>query len=83
MSGATASNTRKPVTIYVRLLDEGVPVARPALAWHLTGMSFQLLGRSDNDDTDESWEFEPGATVTCEQQFIEGTAVLVAIAKER
>lgn len=82
MLGAMDSSIPEPVTIYVRLRDEGVPVLRPALAMRVRAMTFRLLDRLENDDSDETWEFEPGATVRCEQQDVGGSTALVAIAAE-
>jgi hypothetical protein len=55
------------ITIYVRLLDEGVNCWRPAPA-EQHGDCFVLLGPMPED---ERWEFQPGARVLCRTQTFE------------
>ena len=45
-------------TIYVRLLDEGVDVWRPVLAFALGDMRFEIAP-ADIDREIETWEFWP------------------------
>jgi len=54
------------VQIYVRLLDEGVDVWRPVQAEHLGGSVFRIICQP-YDRKVESWQFEPGDEVFCEQ----------------
>jgi hypothetical protein len=75
MSAATASNTR---TIYIPLLDEGVPVSRPTQAIPLPGGAFLVLPTPDYDPGSESWAFLPGAEVRCVSAHKAGQAILVA-----
>lgn len=65
-------------TIYVRLLDEGTEVFRPATAHDLGGGVFKVLPSPDYDPQDEKWEFVPGTLVRCEKRKLEDDEVLVA-----
>lgn len=68
-------------TVYVRLLDEGTAVFRPAPAEPHGAETVRLLAPSDYDSEDESWEFEPGTIVRVERRTLEGQTVLVAVAQ--
>lgn len=57
--------TGKPVEIYVELLSEGSPCARPVPALHLKDDTYQVLATPDYDPDDEVWRFVPGTTVRC------------------
>lgn len=77
MSGERVSST-EVVTVFVRLLDEGTDVWRPARADRLPDGSYRLLPPEGYDPEDEKWEFAPGSTVVCELQTKGGQEVLVA-----
>src|SRR5262245_59551130 len=69
----------EPVTIWVALLGEGVDAWRPVQARPLGGDRFRIVG-VDADVSDETWQFPPGAIVTCERtQDGEGSVQLRAI----
>ncbi len=69
-------------TIYIRLLNEGTDVWRPAKGECLSDSIYRVL-KIDNYDPDiEEWEFLPGTVVRCEDQIRNGVKVLVAIVKE-
>jgi hypothetical protein len=51
--------------IYVSLLGEGVDVWRPVQAEHLGGNVYRIVAQTYQRET-ESWEFEPGDCVLCE-----------------
>ena len=55
------------VVIYVRLLDEGVPVARPTYAEMIENNIFHVLPTEGYNPDDETWEFPPGTLVRCER----------------
>ena len=54
------------VEIYVQLLEEGTPTARPTQAIPLSNGLYEILPTSDYDPADEIWEFLPGSIVRCE-----------------
>ena len=54
------------VEIYVQLLEEGSPPARPTQAIPLSNGLYEILPTSDYDPADEIWEFLPGSIVRCE-----------------
>ena len=58
------SETR--VKIYVQLLEEGTPTARPTEALALGDGVYKILQPDDYDPDDEMWEFPPGSLVRCE-----------------
>ena len=65
------------VTVYVRLLREGVNVWRPVPAMQLQHGMVTLKKTDDYDPEDEVWEFIPGLTVFVEEMTLEGNSVLV------
>lgn len=72
--------TTKQATIFIRLLEEGIDVWRPAQALRQeTQNHFRVLEPSDYDPSDEKWEFPPDSVVVCEQRSVDGEDVLVAI----
>ena len=77
MSGEMPSST-EAVTVFVRLLDEGTDVWRPARADRLPGDSYRLHFPDNYNPEDEKWEFAPGSTVVCELKAEGGQEVLVA-----
>jgi hypothetical protein len=56
------------VTIYVRLLDEGVDVWRPVRAEPLGGNLYRLAATPVPDT--ETWEFSPGAVVVTQIRLL-------------
>jgi len=78
MSAATASSTDR-VTIYVRLLDEGTTVYRPASAVAEGPATYRLAATEGYDPEDEHWEFPPGSLVRAERRQLDGDEVLVAV----
>ncbi len=67
-----------PTEIYVYLLDEGTHTWRPVLATQVGGSIYRIL-EQPYDRSDEIWEFEPGATVECEQRRLSGDFGLEAV----
>jgi len=57
----------KTVQIYVQLIDEGTPTARPTQAVELGNGCFKVLPTPKYDPEDEKWEFPPGSIVKCEE----------------
>lgn len=53
------------VEIYVSLLDEGVRVWRPVQAERLHDNVYRIVAQP-YDRVTESWQFEPGDAVLCE-----------------
>lgn len=53
------------VEVYVNLLEEGSPVARPTQAIDLGNGTYKLLPTPHYDPEDEIWEFLPGTVVRC------------------
>ena len=51
------------VTVFVRLLDEGVEVWRPVPAIRLGNGRYEIQATDDYDPECETWEFPPGAVV--------------------
>jgi hypothetical protein len=67
--------------VYVRLLDEGTEVWRPAPAIPLGDGSFRIIKPDDYDPETEAWEFPPDARVRCvRRKFADGGESLAAIA---
>lgn len=54
------------VEIYVQLLEEGTPTARPTQAVPLGNGLYKILPTPNYDPEDEIWEFPPGSIVRCE-----------------
>ena len=67
------------VTIYVKLLNEGVDVARPIEAVRLSDEHFRLLPTPDYDPEYEEWEFPPSSIVSAERQCWSSGEILVAV----
>lgn len=74
-------DTAGEVTVYVRLVDEGVDVWRPAQAQAL-GEGIYRLASSTVPET-ETWEFPPGALVAGEMKELSEGVVLVAVGVPR
>ncbi len=75
MSADQDSNTE---TIYIPLLDEGLPVVRPTQANPIGGKEFLVLPTPDYDPEMEHWEFPPGSIVECVMEDADGSKILVA-----
>ena len=65
------------VTIFVRLLDEGVQVWRPVAAMP-RGRAIYLIVEQPYDPSPETWEFSPGDVVSCDEVDLGEGPVLVA-----
>ena len=66
-------------TIYIKLLDGGTIVYRPAQAMKIRENIYKILSSSDYDPEVETWEFKPGNTVRCEWKTSNNNArILVA-----
>jgi hypothetical protein len=63
-------------TVHVALRDEGTDVWRPVAAEPVGPGLFRLLGPVPQG---ESWQFEPGEVVRCEDRLLSGGLVLVAV----
>ena len=62
------------MTIYVRLLDEGVDCWRPVTAERVRDDIYRIVGAAP-DPEDEKWEFFVGQLVRCNwQELIDGTS---------
>jgi hypothetical protein len=70
----------KSITVYVKLLNEGVPVFRPVPARVLGKDTFVLESTPDYESAEETWEFLPGTKVRCEYRQLDRETVLVAVA---
>lgn len=69
------------VSVYVRLLGEGVEVYRPVPASMVSTSTFVLDGEDIYDPKDEDWEFPPGSLVNVETKILDGESVLVAVSR--
>lgn len=56
------------VTIYIKLLDEGVNAWRPTKGIAVKDLICKLLPTNDYDPSQETWEFLPGSVVRYEMQ---------------
>jgi hypothetical protein len=75
-------DTDTEVVVYVRLLDEGTDVWRPARATALPHGTFRLLEPNGYDPNVETWEFLPSTKVRCvPRKFTDGDESLVAVAR--
>jgi hypothetical protein len=66
------------MTIYVELLEEGVPCWRPVKAEKLPDGSFRIL---DSCPEEECWAFETGDVVKCEKREVQGGVAWVAYSR--
>ena len=66
-------------TIYVQLLDEGVPCWRPVQALNEGEGRYRIVTSSPDADV-ERWSFAPGDLVRCERRRLSEEEVLVAVA---
>jgi hypothetical protein len=67
------------VKIYVNLMDEGTPCARPTHALTLRNGLYELLAAEGYDPKIEHWEFQPGTIVRGKEERRDGEAYLLAI----
>jgi hypothetical protein len=67
------------ITIYVKLLNEGIAVARPTEATRLSDEHFRLLPTPDYNPECEKWEFPPCSIVSAERQRWSSGEILVAV----
>ncbi len=78
MSAVTASST-DTITVFVRLLDEGVDVWRPVEARRVSAATYRLADVPA--PSGESWSFQPGETVVAEARDHGSGPMLVAVAR--
>jgi hypothetical protein len=71
------------VEIYVNLLNEGTPCARPTRALTLGNGLFELLPAEGYDPDVEHWEFRPGSIVRGKETQRDSEAYLLATSFER
>jgi hypothetical protein len=64
--------------IFVKLMDEAVDVWKPVMAVHVRD-SIYLISAPDDDSCEESWQFQPGEAVVCEQIPAEDGTMLAAV----
>jgi hypothetical protein len=80
MSGHQDTDTE--AVVYIRLLDEGTDVWRPARATVLPDGTFRLLEPNGYDPDAERWEFLPLTKVRCvTRKFADGGEGLVVVAR--
>lgn len=72
-------------TIYIPLLNEGSPCARPTSGRLLSDGTYEVLPTINYAPTDEEWKFPPGSIVRCRKEMhgvgLEKSEVLVAFEK--
>jgi hypothetical protein len=77
------AGTRGPgasaLQVYVRLLNEGTTVYRPAAAEWVADGTVRLLVVEGTKEIEEEWEFSPGSWVKVGRRLLEGEQVWVAI----
>lgn len=66
-----AADARSNLTtsVYVGLLDEGVPAWRPVRAEHVSGEMYRMIGEIPEGET---WWFALGDMVKCEIRMLSG-----------
>jgi hypothetical protein len=64
--------------IFIKLLNEGTEVWRPANATRLDNDTYRIDLSNTFDSEDEEWEFKPGMTVRCENRILSDQICLVA-----
>lgn len=69
--------------IYISLLEEGSPVARPTQAEEFGNGIYRVLTPVEGyNPEDEVWEFPPGSIVKCKMvESAFGTTMLLAVEK--
>ncbi len=68
-------------TIYVRLLDEGTEVFRPAEAVEQAPGVYELIAPVGYEASDERWEFPPGSLVQIAPRIGSGDTIQVAVSR--
>ena len=77
IQGPLAADSRnRVVTVMMPLLEEGVEVYRPVQAEALPSGWYRVLSQNDQPD-DETWAFEVGDVVACEQRQLSNEIHLV------
>lgn len=76
---AASSKPKKKIKIFVRLLEEGTEVSRPAEALDLGNGLFRILATPTYDTEDERWEFPPDSIVRLEKHRDKGREYLLAV----
>ncbi len=66
------------VEIYIPLLNEGIPVLRPATGLFVAPDVIRIEAPAEYDPDVEEWEFPPGSEVRCLAEFRDGRQILVA-----
>ena len=56
------------VSVYVRLLEEGIEVSRPTEALNLGNGIYEIRPTPDYSPENETWEFIPGSKVGLEKR---------------
>ena len=69
--------------IYVKLLDEGTEVYRPANARVVSPGVAEIICPEDYDPEDEKWEFKPGSVVNISKKQLTDAEVFVAMSLAR
>ena len=72
------SNISMMTTIYIPLLNEGIPVSRPTKGKFFSDGFYEVLATDDYDTQLEEWEFPPGTFVECKTEFEDGKEFLRA-----
>jgi hypothetical protein len=67
------------LTVYIKLLNEGTLVFRPAYAERVDKNTVKLLPVADYNQRDEEWEFPPGSIVRCESRVMDDENILVPV----
>jgi hypothetical protein len=65
-------------TVFVRLLNEGTDVWRPANAAHIKNMVYRLSASQTVEG--ETWQFAPGSLVRVERRMLSDGETLIVVA---
>lgn len=68
----------KHLTIYVKLVDELIPVWRPVKAELISDNVYRIVDQPYQRDIEE-WEFQPGERVVCESLDLHDGPTLAAV----
>ena len=66
-------------TIYIPLLNEGIPVSRPTKGKAVSGGFYKVIATDDYDSDLEEWKFPPGTVVECKIEIEDGKEFLRAV----
>jgi hypothetical protein len=66
-------------TIFIRLLNEGTDVWRPAVATKIDENVYRIEMPDNYDPEDEEWEFKPNSIVCCETKILTDKKCLIAM----